>query len=406
MKTVQWIVGWAVVASATGLLAENWTQWRGNTRDLITHDQGLLKKWPETGPQQLWQKTLGDGYSSAIVVDGVLYLTGNVGDKGSTRGMLYALDAKSGAEKWKFEYGPEWDKSYECARATPTYFEGHLYLVSGLGRVLCVNVKTGKQVWAIDTFEKYSGRNITWGIAENPLIYDNTIIVQPGGDDTAIVALNIKTGDLIWKSSGLSDRSAYCSASLMVLNGKRQVVTMTENNAVGVDAETGVVQWKYPYRNKYSVHPNPPILIGENRVFLSSGYNYGSEAIEIAGDTARKVWEDKSNSNHFQGFTLYKGRIYSSGGNKLSCYDPKDGRQIYTVAGAKKTSFCITPVGMITYDELGGGVMLVDIQPDAYSVISSFKVTYGAGPHWSSPVVADGVLYIRHGKVMTAFKIK
>jgi len=406
MKTVQWIVGWVVAVSATGLFAENWTQWRGNTRDLITSEPGLLKKWPENGPKQLWQKTLGDGYSSAIVVDGTLYLTGNIGDKGSTRGMLYALDAKSGAEKWKFEYGPEWDKNYECARATPTYCEGHVYLVSGLGRVVCVNAATGQQVWAVDTHEKYSGRNITWGIAENPLIYDNKIIVQPGGDDTAVVALDLKSGDLIWKSSGLSDRSAYCSAALITLKGKRQVVTMTENNAVGVDAETGVVQWKYPYRNKYSVHPNPPILIGENRIFLSSGYNYGSEAIEIAGDTARKVWEDKSNSNHFQGFTLYKGRIYSSGGNKLSCYDPKDGREVYTVAGAKKTSFCITPAGMITYDEMGGAVMLVDIQPDRYSVMSTFKVAYGSGPHWSSPVVADGVLYLRHGKVMTAFKIK
>ena len=51
-----------------------------------------------------------------------------------------------------------------------------------------------------------------------------------------------------------------------------------------------------------------------------------------------------------------------------------------------KTAFCITPAGLITYDEKGGTVMLLDAGPDSHKVISSFKIDYGNGPHWSSPV--------------------
>ena len=78
---------------------------------------------------------------------------------------------------------------------------------------------------------------------------------------------------------------------------------------------------------------------------------------------------------------------------------------MYNVEGAKKTSFCITPVGMITYGERGGTVMLVEVGADSYRVIASFKIEYGNGPHWSSPVISDGVLYLRRGRGIAAFAV-
>jgi len=206
---------------------------------------------------------------------------------------------------------------------------------------------------------------------------------------------------------GLSDKSAYCSPALITLNGKRQVVTQVENHAVGLDADTGKVLWKHAHRNQHAVHPNTPVLVGPNKIFISSGYRYGSEMLEISPDGAKAVWTDKGSDNHFQGFTIYEGRVYSSGGGRLSCFDPKDGRKVYDVPDARKTTFCITPSGMITYDEHGGKVMLVDIKsnPNEAKVISSFTVDYGNDPHWSSPMVANGVLYLRRGKGLAAFDI-
>lgn len=385
----------------------DWTQWRGSNRDLIVTEKGLMASWPEGGPQQLWKIDLaGAGYSEPILVKGVMYITGNEGKKGDLTGYLYAINPKSGAILWKQPYGPEWDANFECARTSPTVVGNMLYLVSGVGGVACFDLSLKKKVWFVDTFKEYGGRNITWGIAENPLIYDGKVICQPGGPDASIVALDAKTGKLVWKSEGLSERSAYCSAALMTLNGKRQVVTMLEDHIVGVCAEKGTPIWKVAHRNQYAVHPNPPLLVGENKIFVSSGYKYGSEMIEVSGNDAKIVWKDKSSDNHFQGTALYEGRIFSSGGGRLSCFDPKDGKELCKVEGAKKTSFCITPVGMITYDENGGNVMLVDVKSCPCKVVSSFKVTYGDGPHWSSPVVSDGVLYLRRGKGVAAFDIR
>jgi outer membrane protein assembly factor BamB len=397
----------AVGFSQLSVSGADWTQWRGSNRDLIVTEKGLLESWPQGGPQQLWQINLpGAGYSEPVIVKGVMYITGNEGQKGALTGYLYALNLKTGAVLWKQPYGKEWDKSFESARTSPTVVGDKLYLVSGLGVVVCFDINLKKQVWAVDTFKEYGGRNITWGIAENPLVYDDKVICQPGGPNASIVALEAKTGKLIWKTQELSEKSAYCSAALLTIDGKRQVVTMLENNVVGVCAEKGTLLWKVGHRNQHAVHPNPPILVGPNKIFVSSGYKYGSEMIEIKGGDAKIVWKDKSSDNHFQGTAIYDGRIFSSGGGRLSCFDPKDGKELCSVDEAKKVTFCITPAGMITYDENDGKVMLVSVKACPCKVIASFKITYGDGKHWSSPVVADGVLYLRRGTGVAAFDIR
>ena len=395
-----------VLAAGAGVAsAGDWTQWRGSNRDLIVSETGLLKVWPEGGPRQLWQVDLpGTGYSEPVVVDGIIYVTGNEGNMG----YLYAMDAKTGVDKdarWKLAYGQEWTSNYPAARTSPTVVGDLLYVTSGLGRLVCVNIKERKIAWEVDTHAVYGGRNIRWGIAENPLVYDGKVVSQPGGADASVVAFDAVTGKELWRSAGLSESSAYCSPALMTLNGRRQVVTQLAESLVGLDAETGAVVWKHPHRNRSSVHPNTPVLCGEDRVFVSSGYRFGSEMVEVSGGEAKLVWSDKGSDNHFQGIAFYQGRVYSSGGGKLSCFDPKDGREVYTVEGAKKTSFCITPSGMITYDENGGKVMLVEVGADSARVVSTFAIGYGNDQHWSSPVVSGGVMYLRRGRGIAAFDI-
>jgi len=183
-------------------------------------------------------------------------------------------------------------------------------------------------------------------------------------------------------------------------------VTSLEDHTVGVDAATGKLIWKYAYRNKYAVHPNTPVLVGEDRIFITSGYGYGAEVIDIKGDKATQVWQEKASDNHFQGVAFYKGLIYTSGGGKLWCFDPATGKAVYTINEANKTSFCILGFDMmITYDEKGGNVMLLKIEPNKYEVKGSFKIEYGNDQHWSSPVVSGGVMYLRHGKGLAAFAV-
>ncbi|MEI7437888.1 MAG: PQQ-binding-like beta-propeller repeat protein [bacterium] len=406
MSFVNMRVFGAVLVLAGCAIADDWPQWRGPNRDGISTEQGLLATWPENGPAMLWQVDLpGDAYASPAVAGNSVFVTGSIGGKPDRTGFLCALDPKTGAVRWQTSYGPEWGSSYESARTTPTVVKDRIYIISGMGRVACMETKAGKLVWQVDLMERFKGRNIGWGIAESPLVYDNKIICHPGGPDAAVAALDAGSGATIWQSKGLSDKSAYCSPALLNVDGRKQLVTQTENSVVGLDPESGAVLWKYAHRNKYAVHPNTPLVFDGNKVFVASGYNYGAEALAIKGAAVDPLWRCQQAECHFQGFMLVGSRIFCPGGGSINCLNTQTGTVVYRVKEVKKPQVTMTASGLIAYDE-NGRVWLLDMQADSYTVKGSLKVDFGSGQHWSTPAVANGAMYLRHGKTLAAYNLR
>jgi hypothetical protein len=67
----------------------------------------------------------------------------------------------------------------------------------------------------------------------------------------------------------------------------------------------------------------------------------------------------------------------------------------------------ISADGMLyVYEEKSGYVGLVNPDPDEFDVVSSFQVTEGEGPHWAHPSIFDGLLFIRHGRILMVYDIK
>lgn len=94
----------------------DWPQWRGPRRDGIAAETGLLQRWPEGGPQLLWKREkLGRGWSSPIIVDKRLYITGDVGDDL----VIYAFDI-DGRPLWQVTNGKSWNGPYPGSRAART----------------------------------------------------------------------------------------------------------------------------------------------------------------------------------------------------------------------------------------------------------------------------------------------
>ena len=400
-----------LAAMMTGLTtAADWPQWRGPDRDGISKEKGILADW-STPPKRLWLVTIaGMGYNGPAVAGGVIYLTGSKGEPKARIGVLEARNASDGSLKWEYEYGKEWSGGYDAARTTPTVANGHVYLVSGMDRVVCVNAADGNKIWDVNLFERFHGKNITWGIAESLLLVDNKMLIcHPGGPDAAVAALDVNTGATIWATKGLSDASAYCSPSLLTLNGKRQIVTQTAENVVGIDPDTGAVLWKHPHKNKWAVHPNTPVVVGPDRVVVSSGYGYGTECLQIGADGATLAWQLKDADNHFHGMLLIDKRLYLAGSKgPLFCLDPQTGKVLSRIEGVSRTAIIGTEAGLIGYDEVGKMIALIRIEGDKGRLAGSLPVDFGSKmkEHWGQPVLAGGVLYLRHGDALVAYDLK
>jgi outer membrane protein assembly factor BamB len=175
-------------------LAEDWPQFHGPRRDNRSTETGLLRQWPEGGPELAWRKEdLGHGFASVAIADGMIYTTGNIaGDA-----VITAMDL-AGEKLWQRKNGPAYKRSHPGTRSTPTVVDGKLYNLSGTGNLICINAKTGSPVWALNMLEKFDGRMITWGISESPLVDGDNVICCPGGKEVFMAALDKDTGLTRW----------------------------------------------------------------------------------------------------------------------------------------------------------------------------------------------------------------
>ncbi|MDD6081173.1 MAG: PQQ-binding-like beta-propeller repeat protein [bacterium] len=394
--------------------------WRGPERNGVYPESGLLKEWPAEGPQLLWETMdAGKGYSSPVIVGDRLYITGMNEDETQEIFSAYTLDGK---KVYQTAYSAPWNDTYPETRTTPAIDGDKAYVISGSGDVVCLNIQDGKIVWKVEAGKVYGRKTGNWGTSECPLVFDNKVIYTPAGDQTTMVALNKENGELIWKTTSFGDIGAYVSPLLINYKGKRQIVGSTAKHIFGVNPESGEIEWsfgewgpsdrdaKWP-----NIAPNTPIF-KDGKLFFCHGYNINGVMLQLADDlkSVSVVWRTDVLDTHHGGYVEVNGIIYGSNwinnnqGNWCAI-DWNTGKAGYETAwaGGKGKGSIIAADGMLyCYDERRGAVALVKPDPTKFDIVSEFRITKGVGPHWAHPVIVNGVLYIRHGFALMAYKVK
>ena len=224
--------------------------WRGPGRTGVYNEKGLMKSWPDAGPLKLWEVSgIGIGYSSATVTDDAVYITGTSGAKD-----ILTAFTQDGKKKWDVEYGSfTKDVPYPENRSTPTYSNGKILVVSGLGDLACIT-KEGKIAWSVNYYQKYNATIQRFGVSESPLVVDNKVIATPGGNVASMVAFSIENGSVVWETPPLNEGTQYTNPLLIEDKGMKVIVTHTATHIIGVNAENGKLLWKF---NFSSVNEDP-----------------------------------------------------------------------------------------------------------------------------------------------------
>lgn len=379
----------------------NWPQWRGPNRDGISNETGLLKQWPADGPPLAWKtKGAGNGYSSIVISNGKLYTMGLRGD----REFIVAFDVATGKEAWATAHGKAFRNDQgDGPRGTPTVDGDRVYALGGNGDLTALDARTGKLVWTKNVLQEFGGSNITWGISESPLVLGNKILVNAGGSDASIVALNKSDGSVIWKSQ--SDKAGYSSAIPLSLNGLTQVVFFTSRRAVGLDANDGRLLWEYRKPANGTANAATPIARG-NRVFISSDYGTGGGVVEIKPDnTAQEIWFSNQMRNHHSSSVLIGDYLYGFSGSFLTAMKFDTGEMAWKDRSVGKGSLVFADGHLYCFSE-NGVVGLVEASPAGYKEKGRFRIQQDSQPTWSHPVIAGGRLYLRDQDTIYAFDVK
>ncbi len=395
--------------------AADWPTFRGPERTGVAPDTGLLESWPTEGPRLVWEAAgAGRGYASLAIAGEKIYTLGDglstADDKDE---YLSCFERETGKQLWKTKTGQPWSagaESWQGSRSTPTVDGDLVYVITPFGQLVACATGNGKERFRVDLMATFGGKKgDSWGSSESPLVDDDRLVCTPGGEQATMVALNKKTGKLIWSCPMKGDRGAGHSSIVISQplssqpGGRKVYVQTTAAGAFAVDAQTGKFQWAYPIDQTTAVIPTP--IVRGDLVFFSAGYKRGGALLQQVpgpdgGVTIKEIYGLKKElANKHGGIVLVGDHLYgdSDDAGIPFCAELMTGKIVWKKRGSGKGSATVTAADDHLYVRFADGtVALAKADPADYEELATFKIPGSdARPSWSHSVILDGRLYIR-----------
>ena len=401
-----------------GTSTSDWPQWRGPQRNGISQETGFLKQWPAEGPNLLWQMNdIGDGYSTPAVVGARIYLMSN---RGMENEFVQALSIQDGKPIWTSRVGNVGSPSdflYAKARSTPTVDGDFIYALGSDGDLACLETGSGKIRWQRSIKKEFGGKPGIWAYAESPLVDGDVVVVTPGGAEATIVALNKKTGAVIWKSAVPGgDPAGYASAIVVQAGGRKQYLQFLSKGIVGVDAKTGQFLWRYAEVAKGMAQMVTPVA--RDGYVYGGAHGVGGGVVRLKSDrvgvTAEQVYFARGLPNNIGGSVLVGDYLYGTAGTALVAVEFTTGKAKWQAESIGSCSVAYADGHLYLHGE-NGDVALVEATPEGYREKGRFtppaqpkRNRLGPYPEkaWTYPVIANGRLYIRDIGTLWAYDIK
>lgn len=372
----------------------DWPRWRGPDLNGISRETGWSPRALNAEPRILWRASLGTGFASFAVARGKVYSTGNTADTDT----LFCFDAESGRELWRFSHPEPLDGQWfeGGTTATPTVDGDAVYILSRTGLLAALDAATGAVTWKKEIAREVGATKPTWGFSGSPYVQGDMLVVNVGKFGTALVK---KTGTIVWTTG--REESGYATPVPCEINKRKGLAIFGGKEFAVVDPLSGREEWNYPWKTEYDVNAADPIISGD-KIFLSSGYSTGGALIDLSAGRPREAWANQNMHTMFNPAVLIGGFLYGisgqaghSGDSGLACVEFATGKLRWLEKSLMFGAMTATTDKLIAISEKGE-LVIADVNPDKFVADSRGQVL--GGRCWTTPVLADGRVYIRNAK--------
>jgi outer membrane protein assembly factor BamB/precorrin-6B methylase 2 len=410
------VVAWDLYADkGDGRPLGFWPQWRGPDRNSVSKETGLLKTWPENGPALAWKVTgLGSGVASVAVAGERIFTLGKVEDEER----LIALEEATGKKLWSVAIGAakkgESSLMRWLSQRTPTVDGDRVYAITANGELACLNTSDGKVLWQKSYPQDFKGRTGGWGWCDKPLVDGDRLICTPGAKNALVVALDKKTGEIVWQCENPGDYiAAYGATVVAEVGGIRQYVAVFNRAIVGVAAKDGKLLWSYKETSNGTANSYTPLVRGDF-VLCTSGYSTGMALIKLIAEEDKmrveQVWFQKlPMAAWHDGVILIGDHVYAGAGGKgLLCIELMTGKVVWEERGGVGGSVSLAAVeGNLYLLSQRGAAGLVPATPEGYSLKGRLKLPEAmAKPGATTPAIAGGRLYLRDDDRLFCYELR
>jgi outer membrane protein assembly factor BamB len=387
----------------------SWPGWRGPNRDAVSTETGLVDTFPAEGPPIKWHVNgMGSGYSSVAIDHGRVFTLGNT----SGQCQALALNFVNGRRFWATPIGSGDPNS------TPTVDGDRVYVLARDGSLACLDVADGKVVWKKSLTEDFGGGVPGWGYSESVLVDGDRVVCTPGSKGAMLVALDKKTGAVIWKAPAPANLGAGAGYSSIVISngaGVKQYVQLVAAGLVSFRADDGKFLWQYNRIANQTANIPTPLVKGDY-VFGASGYGAGSALLKLEksddGVSAKEVYflNGSTLQNHHGGMVLFGDCVYCGRGHNSGwpvCVELKTGKIKWEGGrgpGAGSAAV-IEADGELIFRYENGVVALIEATPDKYKLKGRFSTATQNDKGWALPVIVDKQLVLRDADDLLCYDV-
>jgi outer membrane protein assembly factor BamB len=406
-------VAWVTVAVAFGSAgsgsaqegALDYPQWRGANRDGAAAAFTEPAVWPTQLTRQ-WQVETGRGYATPILVGDRVYTFGRL----DTDEVVMALDAASGAVIWRTGYDGTYRNNAGTQRhgpgpkSTPLFFDGKLFTLGINGVVSAFDAADGELVWQ----KPAQAVEPLYATALSPVADDGHVIVHVGGhDDGALTAFDADSGRVVWSWTG--DGPGYASPMVAVLDGVRQIVTVTQAHIVGVSADDGELLWERPFVSRSTNNSITPIIDGQD--VIVTGHDLGVVRFRPTRSggrwTTETIWQTDEVSMFMSnpvlaGDTLF-GMSHLSAG-QFFAIDADSGATLWRTEGREATNSAVVMAGDLLFLLNNDGDLIVArTNRTGFTQLTRYEVSDSAT--WAQPTISGNRLFIKDESNVTLWTV-
>ena len=410
MKHCRYLTALLLTAAAAEAGSLEWPQFAGPHRDFTSDAKGLANTWPNSGPNKLWSRDLGEGYSGIAVDGAVLYTMYRRGSQEITR----AADTSTGKTIWEHTENAPFraDMAMENGpgpHATPLVTADAVYVVGILANLLCLDKKTGKVVWSHDLYREFNGTPMDRGYSGSPLAWKDTVIMKVGGAGHAVMAFNQRDGKVVWQKQDF--RNSPSSPLIIKVDGQDQLVAVMSDEAIGLNPDSGDLLWTHPHSTSWGLNISLPLWTGDNTLFVSSAYNGGCMALQlhvVNGKTVvKELWTTNRMRVHIGNLLRIGDTLYGSSGDfgpaPLTALDAKTGKLLWQDRTFPKATFLYADGKLIVVDE-DGNLALATVSPAGLKVLAKAELLHSNA--WTAPSLAGTTLYVRDRHSLMALDLR
>jgi len=381
----------SILSVPLSLLAGDWPTHRGPQLNGVSVETPLRRSGEA---KVLWKVELGLGYSTPVIADGRVMVTGH---DGKDTDVFFCLDPATGSEKWKVPYPQDLGDLYFQGGTTGTAaIDGdRVYHLSRDGDLFCLNVNGGEVIWRKNLVEDFEYDRPMWGFSGAPLVKGDKLFLNAG---EAGIAFRKDNGELVWKSK--NEEAGY-AMPLPIRRGERNMLIFSNKRAyVCVDEGTGEAVWSQKWMTRYGVNAADPVLAG-NRIFLSSGYGKGCILLDWEGGDAEptSLWQGREMRTQMNAAILVGDYLYGVDGNEsedgtgLKCLDLKTGKTVWTDVTVGHGAVTVVGDQLLVLTEQGE-LQVAPASPSGY--VPTFKQKVIEPRVWTVPVFSNGRVYCRN----------